>query len=106
MVNEAIKSFSPFKSSGPDGIFPALLQKGAEYIVPHLAVIFTACLKFAYTPKAWQEARVVFIPKPGKASYATPKAYRPISLTSFLLKTMERIVDTMIKSKIPNELLK
>lgn len=106
MVKEAIKGFSPFKASGPDGIFPALLQKEADHISTHLAGIFTACLKFAYTPKAWQDARVVFIPKPGKASYATPKAYRPISLTSFLLKTMERIVDTMIKSRIPSDMLK
>lgn len=106
MVKEAIKSFAPYKAAGPDGIFPALLQMEVNQISTHLAGIFTACLKFAYTPKAWQEARVVFIPKPGKASYATPKAYRPISLTSFLLKTMERIVDTMIKSRIPSERLK
>lgn len=47
----------------------------------------------------------MFIPKPGKASYENAKAYRPISLTSFLLKTMERIVDDMVKGQIPDELL-
>lgn len=34
------------------------------------------------------------------------KAYRSINLTSFLIKNMEWIVDTMIKNKIPNESLK
>jgi hypothetical protein len=36
--------------------------------------------------------KVVFIPKPGKATYGGPKDYRLISLTLFLLKTMERLV--------------
>jgi hypothetical protein len=40
--------------------------------------------------------RVVFIPKRGKATYGVPKDYTPISLTSFLLKTMERLVDRFI----------
>jgi len=34
----------------------------------------------------------VFIPKPGRSSYSGPKDYRPISLTPFLLKTLERLV--------------
>lgn len=34
------------------------------------------------------------------------KAYRSINLTSFLIKNMEWIGDTMIKNKIPNESLK
>jgi hypothetical protein len=37
--------------------------------------------------------KVIFIPKPGRTSYELAKSFRPISLTSFLLKTMERLVD-------------
>lgn len=37
-------------------------------------------------------SRVVFIPKPGKFSYSTPKDFRPLSLTSFLLKGLEKLV--------------
>ena len=106
MVKGAIKSFAPYKAAGPDGIFPALLQMEAGLVSVHLSQIFTACLKLAYTPVKWQDARVIFIPKPGKPSYATPKSYRPISLTSFLLKTLERIVDSMVKSSIPYNDLK
>ena len=36
---------------------------------------------------------MTFIPKPGKPSYTEAKAYRPICLSSFLLKTLERLVD-------------
>jgi hypothetical protein len=34
-----------------------------------------------------------FIPKLGRISYELAKSFRPISLTSFLLKTMERLFE-------------
>ncbi len=40
--------------------------------------------------------KVVFIPKAGKADYAIAKAYRPITLSNFLLKGLERIVQWYI----------
>ena len=49
-----------------------------------------------YVPAAWQGARVVFIPKPGKCGYTSLKDCRPISLTSFLLKTSERLIDLKV----------
>jgi hypothetical protein len=43
-VEWAIDLFAPYKSPGVDGIFPALLQKAREVVIPHLARIFRACL--------------------------------------------------------------
>jgi hypothetical protein len=83
-----------------DGIFPALLQEGREVLIPHLTRIFHACLAMGYVPLSWRQFKVVFIPKPGKSSYSGPKEFRPISLTSFLLKTMERLVDRYIRDEI------
>jgi hypothetical protein len=40
---------------------------------------------------------VTFIPKPGKFNYTDAKAYYPISLSSFLLKTTEKLVDRHIR---------
>ena len=42
----------------------------------------------------------MFIPKPSRNSYGGPKDFRPISLTSFLLKTMERLVDRFLRDEI------
>jgi hypothetical protein len=41
---------------------------------------------------------VIFIPKPGRDSYELAQSFRPISLTSFFLKTMERLVDSYIRA--------
>jgi hypothetical protein len=43
---------------------------------------------------------VVFIPKPGSDTHSRSKDYRPISLTSFMLKTMERLIDRFMQDEI------
>lgn len=93
----AICSFDPYKSAGPDGIIPAMLQHSIDSVVPHLTNIFSRCLMDGYVPKAWREVRVVFIPKAGKLNHSNAKDYRPISLSSFLLKTLERLIDLYIR---------
>ena len=98
-VEWAIDSFAPYKSPGLDGIFPALLQKAREVVIPHLVKIFRACLETGYVPAIWRQVKVVFIPKPGRNSYSGPRDYRPISLISFLLKTLERLVDRYLRDE-------
>ena len=93
----AIQRFIPFKSTGPDEVFPALLQHGMAQLIPPLVNIFKGCIALGYLPSGWRKARVVFIPKPGKSTYAEAKSFRPISLTSFVLKTLERLVDRYIR---------
>ena len=92
-----IDSFVPYKSPGMDGIFPALLQEGREVLIPHLVRIFCACLVTGYT---WCQVKLVFIPKPGRNSYCGPRDFRHISLTMFLLKTLERLVDRFLRHEI------
>ena len=97
-VKWAIKSFQPYKSAGIDGIFPILLQKGIGNLLPFLVNIFRSSLALGYIPEKWRRAKVTFLPKAGKKDCTSPKAFRPICLTSFLLKTVEKMVDTHIKS--------
>jgi hypothetical protein len=35
-IRWALGTFKPYKSAGTDGIVPAFLQQGEEYLVPHL----------------------------------------------------------------------
>ena len=43
-------------------------------------------------PSAWKEGTGVFLPKPGEESYYEAKFFRMITLTSFQLKWLERLV--------------
>lgn len=92
-IRWAIGTFKPFKSPGEDEIFPALLQQGVEEILPSLKRLFRASLSMGIIPEPWRGVKVIFIPKPGKATYSDPKSFRPISLMSFVLKTLEKLVD-------------
>jgi len=85
---------------GVDRIFLAVLQEGLEVLIPYLIKIFRACLATRYVPAIWCHVKVVFIPKPGWNSYCEPRDFRPIGLTSFLLNTMERLVDRFLKDEI------
>ena len=102
-VRWAVNSFKPFKSPGCDGIIPAMIQQSLETILDPLIDLFRASYCLSYIPKAWRKVRVVFIPKLGKPS-ETPKSYRPISLTSTLLKVMERLIELDIREAIGKSL--
>lgn len=59
-----------------------------------------ACLALGYTPSAWKLAKVVFIPKAGKTSYSSAKDFRPINLTSFFLKILEKLVNAYMRDVV------
>ncbi len=101
----AIKGFSPYKSPGPDGIIPAELQHVSDLIIPFLLRIFTGCIVMAYVPLRWRDTKVIFIPKSGKISHTAPGDFRPISLSSFLLKTLERMIDLYQRETIDLKML-
>ena len=64
----AINEFQPFKASGPDGLYPVLLQKGWNQLKGYYHVIFQACLRHSNVPLAWKEGTGIFLPKLGKES--------------------------------------
>ncbi|KAL1446330.1 hypothetical protein WDU94_005475 [Cyamophila willieti] len=92
-IRAAVGTFKPYKSPGPDGIYPVMLQKGLDVIIHLLCKLFRSSLAMGYIPRSWRMARAVFLPKPGRKNLDQAKSYRPISLSSFLLKTLERLVD-------------
>ena len=98
-VEWAIRSFQQYKAPGEDGIYPALLQKGPRILVDILTEIFRASYTWGYIPSLWRKVNVIFLQKAGRPSDLA-KSYRPVSLTSFLLKTMEKIMDVHIRGKL------
>ncbi len=51
-----------------------------------------ACLRVGHWPGHFKDSVSVVIPKPGKPSYSTPKAFRPIVLLNTLGKLIEKMI--------------
>src|SRR5277367_3972928 len=62
-----------------------------------LASLYSASLIVGYLPQSWKLSVVSMIPKPNK-NRSDPTNYRPISLTSVICKTLERILTPRIRN--------
>ena len=90
-VRRALKGFDNKKSPGPDNFKPIMFKYFTKPIYKHITDVYKACVILQFTPSLWRDTRVIFIPKPGKESYNKAKSCRPISLSNYLLKGLERI---------------
>ena len=100
LVMQSLCKFKSKKSPGPDGLRPMVLPHLSNNAVDALTFIYKSCICLSYTPLKWREANVVFIPKLGKPSYDNPKSFRPISLSNYLLKGLERLAVWRMDIKI------
>jgi ribonuclease HI len=82
-------------SAGPDDIHYQFLKHLPEPSLTVLLEIFNDLWITGNVPKIWKEAIIIPIPKPGKDN-ADPTNYRPISLTSCVCKTLERMINSRL----------
>ena len=86
-----------FKGAGPDGIKPIVMKHFGPIALRCISFIFKAIYSTGYIPLDFRKSRVVFIPKPLKNDYGEAGSFRPISLTQYLFKTMERVVEWSLR---------
>jgi hypothetical protein len=91
-IPEAIRSTSPLKAPGPDGLPNRVLQAIAGIIVGQLTIIFNQSLRIGYCPAHFRSSTTVVLRKPDKDDYTVPKAYRPIALLSKIGKIMDAVL--------------
>ena len=91
LVRKSLRLFKPNKAAGPDGLKPLVFKYLPDNAIDVLTLIYKACVALGHTPKLWRDTKVIFLPKPGKEIYDIPKSYRPISLSNFPLKGLERL---------------
>ena len=82
-------------AAGPDEVHYNLLAHLHESVLSVLLKVNNSVWEFGTFPPSWREAVVVPIAKPDK-NPKNPTNYRPIALTSYLCKTMERMVNTRL----------
>ena len=83
------------KACDSDGIHPTILNKLGREALNMLKAIFNWSLDNGKW--LWNLSYVTFIRKEGKSSYMTPGAYRPITVSSYIGKILERIMDKRIR---------
>ena len=83
---------SPDGSTGPDEIHYQFIKNLPQECLWILLDVFNNLWDGGEFPAMWRESIVIPILKPGK-DVSDPSSYRPISLTSCLCKTMERMVN-------------
>ena len=101
-VRRAFASLKPNKGAGPDGISPRYLRLCAPQLAPVFTNIFMWSLKICVVPACMKKATIVPVPK--KSSISCLNDYRPVALTSAIMKTFEKIVLRFLNSFLPKEL--
>ena len=93
-VTAALKCGVPGKASGPDKIPATIIKSCAAELSAVMCDIFNRCLDTGYIPKLWRSAEVVPVPK--KRQPMVLNDYRPIALTSILMKCFEHIIESRL----------
>ncbi len=78
------------KACGPDGIHGKVLKNCASSLAYPLSLLFKLSYNTGCVPAEWKLAHVVPVHK--KGCKQNIENYRPISLTSLVMKTFERIL--------------
>ena len=82
------------KACGPDLLPARLLKEGAEEISFSLCKIFNLSLSRGSLPQDWTSAHIVPVHK--KNDRSNPSNYRPISLTTIVIKVLEKLVHSKV----------
>jgi hypothetical protein len=90
-IDEVVARLKYGSAVSPDKISYEAVHR-LHACLPHiLPRTFTDLFTSATYPTEWKDAHCVVIPKPGKSTYQTASAYRPISLLSCFGKVFEAI---------------
>ena len=89
-VQEKLQHLNIYKSTGPDMLHPRIFRALEDKLARPLTHIFNNSVETGIIPENWKSANVTAIHK--KGSRQEPENYRPISLTSVVCKTMERLI--------------
>ena len=89
-VYDELCKIDPSKASGPDEIPGKILKQYAHWLSELLTKLFTMSLQTGKLPQDWRSANIAPVFKSGNKH--NPSNYRPISLTSLVIKVMEKLV--------------
>ncbi|XP_078802582.1 uncharacterized protein LOC144991990 [Oryzias latipes] len=89
-VRRELERLNQRKAAGPDGISPRVLKNCSSQLCGVLQHLYNLSLNLQRIPVLWKTSCLVPVPK--KNHPESPSDYRPIALTSHVMKVMERLV--------------
>ncbi len=84
------------KAPGPDGVSPAYLKSCADQLDPIFTQIFNRSLELCEVPSCFKRSTIIPVPKKPKITGLND--YRPVALTSVVMKSFERLVLAYLKA--------
>ncbi len=87
------------KAAGPDGITGRVLRSCADQLTGLFTSIFNESLATSVVPTSFKKS--VIIPVPNNSKPSCLNDYRPVALTSTVMKVFERLLKKHICSSIP-----
>ncbi len=101
-VRKTLSRINPRKAASPDNIPGRVLRNSAAQLADVLTDIFNTSLCQAVVPTCLKSTTIIPVPK--KSPVSCLNDYRPIALTTIMMKCFERLVMHNIKTSLPNTL--
>ena len=97
-VRSGLKRLNPRKAAGPDKVCPRLLKTCAVELGEPLRYLFDLSLRLGRAPTLWKTSCLIPVPK--KPHPKDLNDFRPVALTSHIMKTMERLVLQVLRPQV------
>ncbi|XP_051519260.1 uncharacterized protein LOC127420766 [Myxocyprinus asiaticus] len=97
-VSRVFRKQKTRKASGPDGVSPACLRSCANQLAPIFTQIFNRSLEQCEVPCCFKRYIIIPVPKKPKKKITGLNDYRPVALTSVVMKSFERLVMAHLKN--------
>ncbi len=98
-VRRELRRVNVRKAAGPDGITGRVLRSCADQLAGLFTSIFNESLATSVVPTSFKKSVIISVPKNSKPSCLND--YRPVALTSTVMKVFERLLKKHICSSIP-----
>ncbi|KAL0195062.1 hypothetical protein M9458_008634 [Cirrhinus mrigala] len=94
-VRQVFRKNKRRKAPGPDGVTPACLKTCADELAPIFSQIFNRSLELCEVPDCLKRSTIIPVPK--KSKITGLNHYRPVALTSVVMKSFEKLVLAYLK---------
>lgn len=101
-VSRAFKRVNAWKAPGLNGIHGHVLRACAVQLADVFTNIFNLSLRLTVIPTCFKQTTIIPVAK--KTTVSCLNDYRPVALTSVIMKCFERLVKSHICSSLPDSL--